>query len=239
MSRSPVLIVLVFFTLVSAGEAHAQNTSGVSSADVVAGEREIGYRAAYRLDGEGPDGFAQRLHYQHALDDRWRLRFIVLQSDEGGDLKFRSAQIEALMQFVESEQSGGWDSAIRADGTIPLEDGRTGRARLGWLNKFEPGGKWELRADLFVARDIGDLASNALTLEARGEATYGVSKDLRIGAQTFNTARASDITAQRRQLGFVIKSSLTEKLKLEGGALFGLSEDAPDADLRIFLSYGL
>lgn len=239
MLRSPVSIIAPALALFWGGPACAQNTSGVSSADVGAGEREIGYRAAYRLDGESADGFAQRIHYQQSLDDRWRLRLIALQSYEGGDLKFRSVQPEILLQFVESERSGGWNSAVRADGTVPLDNGSPGRARLGWLNQFGAGGGWEFRADVFIAREIGDLASNAISFEARAEATYAASPGLRIGAQSFNTVHTSDATEQRRQLGAVLKSDVTERLSLETSVLFGLSPDAPDADLRVFLALAL
>lgn len=239
MPRAPLLISLAFLMLACGGEAYSQNISGVSSAKVAAGEREIGYRAAYRLDGESADGFAQRFHYQQSLDDRWRVRVIALQSDERGDLKFRSAQIEALMQFVEGDESGGWDSAIRADGTIPLEDLRPGRARLGWLNQYNAGGGWELRADLFVAHDIGGLARNSFMLEARAEASYRVAQGLRIGVQSYNSAFTVDLGDQRRQLGLVIKRHITRRLAIEASALFGLSQDSPDADLRTFLALAL
>jgi hypothetical protein len=226
--------------LMLSAPAFAQNTSSVSGANIVAGQTELGYRAAYAIeDGGDADAFAHRLHYQQALDEDWRVRAIILQSDRGGEFEVRSVQLEVQKQFVEGADHHGWNSAIRVDGLIPTEDDRPGRARIGWLNGLDLGRKWQVRANLYLAREIGENARRSLMVEARAEATYKLPSGTRIGLQSFNTARTADLFAQRRQLGLVVKGKLTESLSYETGALFGLSADASDAEFRLFLAYDL
>ncbi|MBB5519335.1 hypothetical protein [Amphiplicatus metriothermophilus] len=229
---------------VAAPSARAQNTSGVSNADVKAGDRAVEYRAAFAPAHDGREAaFAHRLHYQHSFNDSWRARVIVSQRKRGdGDLDFRSATLDARWQFLEDEEAG-WDSAFNFDVVIPDDGDGPGRVRVGWLAKVEPGeGPWELRGNLYAGREYGDRARDGLTLETRFEATRGFGDGFRFGAQMFNdynaTADLGGFDDQRHQLGFVAKGKIARGLKYEAGALFGLSARAPDADMRFFLSYG-
>jgi len=231
--------------LLTAPPASAQNISGVSGADVKAGTREFEYRAAFAPDHDGsPSAFAHRLSYKQAFDDRWSAKIIALQSERGGgDLEFRSVSIEVQRQVLESEATGGWDSAIRVDGLIPTEDDRPGRARAAWLNSVDFGAGWQVRANLYVGREIGDRARDGLTLETREELTRKLAGGVRLGAQMFNdfntTAHFGSFDEQKHQMGPVIKGELGGGFGYNAGVLFGLSGRAPDADFRLFLSYAL
>lgn len=224
--------------------ANAQNTSSVSNADVKEGDRSVEYRAAFAPAHDGRESvFAHRLHYQHSFSDSWRARVIVSQKKRGdGDLDFRSVTLDARWQFLEDEEAG-WDSAFNFDVVIPDAGDGPGRARIGWLAKVEPGdGPWELRSNLYAGREYGDRARDGLTLETRFEATRSFGDGFRLGAQMFNnyntTAHIGGFNDQRHQLGPVVKGKFARRLKYEAGVLFGLSERAPDADLRFFVSYG-
>lgn len=228
--------------LAAMSPATAQNVSGVSGADVKAGEDAIEYRAGFATADDGRPGlFAHRFHYQHAFDGAWRVRFVVLQGENATEgLKTRAVRIEVLRQFLESEDTGGWDSAIRIDGVIPTEE-RPGRAGIAWLNGFELGERWQARANLYLGKEIGDLERDGVIVETREEATYEVSSALRFGAQMFNgfntTAQFGTFHEQRHQIGPIAKIRLTKNLKLDAGALFGVSHAASDADFRLFFTY--
>jgi hypothetical protein len=214
----------------------------VPSADIPAGERLFDYRAGYALaDDDRSGAFGHRLHYQHSLSDGWRVRAIITQAERpDGVVKTQNVILHVHHQFLESEKSGGWDSAVRFDGFIPIDD-RPGRARVVWLNAFEPDTRWQLRADLFVARDIGDRARDGLLIETRQEATYALTPRLRMGAQLFNlygwTSGFGSFDEQRHQAGAFIRTRPTKSIGLELGALVGLSRAAPDADFRIILTH--
>ncbi len=242
MRISPSLLIAALFLPISA--ASAQNTSGVPEADVVAGEKPLGYRAAYSFEDGGADGFAHRFHYQQSLGDDWRLRLIFLQSVRGGgSFEFRSAQVQAQRQLFEAADHGGWSSAVRFDGVIPLADGQPGRARVDWINTIDLDDRWQARGVLLIGREVGAAARDGFGLETRAEATYKFDNGVRLGAQLFDsfntTASCGSFDEQSHQLGFVIKGGLARGLTYNAGALFGLSRAAADVDLRLFLDYSL
>lgn len=229
----------------AASPALAQSTSGVSGADVKAGDNSFEYRAAFSPEDDGKDeGFAHRLHFQHAFDDSWRARVIVSQGKRGPEaLTTQSVSVEILRQFLESEKTGGWDSAIRIDGTIPVEDGRPGRARIAWLNGVDLGERWDARANIYFAREFGDLRKDGVSIETREELTYKLDSGIKIGAQMFNSYGTTDhfgsFDQQKHQLGPIVKGKLGKHVKYEFSTLFGISRAASDADIRLFVSYAL
>lgn len=228
-----------------ASPALAQSVSGVSGADVKAGDNSFEYRAAFSPEDDGKEeGFAHRLHFQHAFDDSWRARVIVVQGKRGPEaLTTQSVSVEVLRQFLESEETGGWDSAIRIDGTIPVEDGRPGRARIAWLNGVDLGERWDARANIYFAREFGDLRKGGVSIETREELTYKLDSGIKVGAQMFNSYGTTDhfgsFDDQKHQLGPVVKGKLGKHVKYEFSALFGISRAASDADIRLFVSYAL
>lgn len=228
-----------------AGAAAAQSVSGVSGSDVKAGEDLFEYRFAWSPENDGhEEGFTHRLHYQHGFNDSLRLRGLALfNRRDNGALEPISGSVELLYQFVESEKSGGWDSAIRLDGNFPLQHGAPGRARIGWHNQFAVSDDLELRGVLLLGHQFGDLAKDGMSIETREEATYRFADGFRIGAQMFNnlntTAQFGGWNDQVHQLGPVLKGHVGKHVKFELSTLFGVSDKASDADVRFFVSYAL
>lgn len=225
--------------------ALAQSTSGVSGADVKVGDTSFEYRGAFSPEDDGKDeGFAHRLHFQHAFDDSWRGRVIIAQGKRGAEaLTTQSVSVEILRQFLESEKTGGWDSAVRIDGVIPVEDGRPGRARIAWLNGVEFAERWEARANIYFAREFGELRRDGVSIETREELTYKTGSGIKVGAQMLNSYGTTDhfgsFDQQKHQLGPVLKGKLGKHVKYEFSTLFGISRAASDADIRLFISYAL
>lgn len=227
--------------LLFAAPAAAQNISTVFSADVKPGDISAEYRAAFSAEDDGrEEGFAHRLHLQYAIDDKWRVRGIVFQSKRGAEaLKTTAARIEIMRQLVESENSGGWDSAIRLEGNIPVADG-PGRARIGWINTYDAGENWNLRGHVIFGREFGDNRDDGFSIETRTQATRDIGSDLRAGVQMFNifeTAQFGGFNDQRHQAGPVLKGDLSDRIDFELSLLFGLSRAASDTDLRLFVGY--
>lgn len=237
------LLLLAGAIAVLATQATAQSLSTVPHADVPEGESVVDYRAGYSFGGDGRDGaFGQRIHFQRSLDGRWRLRAIVVQGERAdGVLATQNVILHVHRQFLESEATGGFDSAIRFDGFIPIDD-RPGRARIVWLNAYEFDRRWQARGDVFLAREIGDRAAEGLLLETRAELSYAATEKVRIGAQIYDnfgsTAGFGPFDAQRHQVGAFIRTRPTRKIGVELGGVFGLSKAAPDADVRLILTYG-
>jgi hypothetical protein len=244
MDRAAIILAataLLASALVCGGAA-AQSLATVPSADVPAGERLIDYRAGFSLPGDGRDGrFGHRLHYQQSLSDSVRLRVIVVQGEDAdGALRTQNVIGHVHYQYFESEAHGGWDSAVRFDGFVPV-DARPGRARVVFLNTVDLSARWQARGDIFVAREIGADAAAGFLLETRAELSYALAPRTRIGAQLFDnwnsTARFGTYADQRHQLGIFARTRITKRLGVEGGWLIGLSRAAPPADVRLMLTY--
>jgi hypothetical protein len=230
--------------LALAAAAAAQGLGKVSGSDVEAGENTLEYRFAFSPDNDGrPEAFAHRFHFQHGFNDALRGRVILFAGNKGGEpFKTTGVGVEALYQFIESEKSGSWDSAIRVEGAIATIDGRPDRIRVGWHNAVELSRSWELRTVFLMGKELGDNHSDGLTLETREELTAKLGSNLRLGVQAFNnfntTAHIGSFDEQRHQVGPVMQAKLTDHLKLETSVLIGISDDPTDLDARVFLTYG-
>jgi hypothetical protein len=218
--------------------------SAVPHPDVRRGETSVDFRAGYALPDDGRSArYGQRFHFQQALGDRLRLRLLVQQGEAAnGVILTQTISPQIQFQMVESETHGGWDSAIRIDGFIPVDD-RPGRARIGFFNAFDLGNGVEARADLFAAREFGDRAAGGLQIETREEISFAATRRTRAGLQLFNsfgsTGQFGSFNQQRHQAGVLARSKITSHLGVEAGWLFGISTAAPDADFRIILTYSL
>ncbi|MCR9259788.1 MAG: transporter [Pseudomonadaceae bacterium] len=219
------------------------NTSGVFSPDVKAGDRMWEYRTSFEPnDGGVEDVFSHRLHYQHALNDQSRLRLIGLQSDNGGDLEFRYMRVEYQYQYLEDEDAG-WDSALRFELQIAEGDDLPHRFRVAWTGKVDVTDRWQLRANLITGREFHSGADSGLSVETRWQATYAVGGGTRFGIEAFNDLNTTDdfggFNEQEHQAGPIVKMRLGRGWSLDFSYLFGLSDDAPDENLRMHLKYSL
>ncbi len=233
----------IIMIVAPSGGAFAQSTSGVSGSDVKEGENLFEYRFSYSPENDGAEnGYTHRLHYQHGFSESWRGRILLTMARHDADpLKPTIASIEILHQFKESEDTGGWDSAVRFDGNIPLQDGTPGRARVAWHNQFELDEHFELRGVVLLGHEFGDRAKDGVSIETREEITYKLPSGVRLGAQMFDSYGTTDhfgsFNEQKHQLGPVLKGKVGEHVKYEFSTLFGLSRAASDADIRFFVSY--
>lgn len=219
--------------------ARAQNTASIPSATVNSGERLIEYRASYGANDAGaPDIFSQRIHVNYAPTNDVRLMAFIEQRRRGdGPYVIRRFSPNIFTQFVDTKN---WDIAVRWQGDIPIEDGVPWRARLGLLNTWRTGDV-ELRSNVYFGKEIGANAPEGFVVETREEIAWRVAPRLSVGAQVFNnfvsTRLVGDFDRQRHQAGPFIKTKLGKHVRLEAGALFGLSAAAADAEARLFASY--
>lgn len=237
-------VAFVIGAMLLRGTAFGQNTASVPAADVIAGERAVEYRAAYGAnDGGAAEFFQHRIAYHHGIDDTFKLMAFVQQGESGTRrAHLQRASVSLFTQLIESERSGGWDFALRFQGDIPLEDGRPGRARIGLINSLEPAPRWQIRSNVYFAKEVGDQAAEGLVFDAREEATFKLNDEFQIGAQAFHamntTARLGAFNEQRHQIGPLLRWKAARNLRIDAGVLFGASRAAADADLRLFASYG-
>ncbi len=221
------------------GCAQAQSTGAVASPVIKPGAA-IGVAGAAAFD-DGEEGFAHRIDYRRTVAERIRVGAIVFFNDRGGEYRYRRLALETMYQFASSER--GWNSAIQFRGRIPDGNDGPGRVRAAWLNRWRPVDGLDLRLIGLAAREFGDDRRAGFALETRGEATWRVAPETRVGAQIFNryntTADFGSFDTQRHSVGGVVKGALTEKISYRVNALAGLSAAAPDIELRARLSLAL
>ncbi|MEO1305592.1 MAG: hypothetical protein AAFV37_11480 [Pseudomonadota bacterium] len=229
--RFPACIVASGMLLQSV--AGAQSTGSVASPVIKPGST-IGLAAAIAFEDD-EEGFAHRVDYRQAVSDRWRLSAILFFNDRGGDYRYRRVAFEAMHQVASSET--GWNSALQVRARFPDGNDGPGRVRVAWLNRWRPADGPELRLIGLASQEVGDNRRNGVALETRGEATWRVGPDTRAGAQVFNrfntTSEFGSFQTQRHSVGGVIKGSLADRVSYRVNALAGVSDAAPDFELRV------
>ncbi len=236
ISSSLTLTLMIVVAWVPA--SFGQNTSSVFSPDVDKGESELEYRAAF--DPED-DAFAHRLHYQYGFTDWLRMRAIVLQSgDNDRDLEYRYFRWETQFQFLE-DQKHGWDSAVRFELQIADGDDPPSRVRLAWTGKVDVTDILQLRGNLLTGHEFGNESDDGFLLEARAQVSAKLTDKLRLAVDYYgdmnNTESIGGFDDQEHQLGPLLKFKTDFGLSGNAGVLFGLSEAAPDTELRVTLIY--
>lgn len=234
-SQSPKFRVgacLCAFILFSYGSALAQGTGTVASPVIKPGS-SVSVAAAMAFEDDS-EGFAHRMDYRRTVADGWRLGAILFFNDRGGDYRYRRLAAEVMYQFASSET--GWNSAVQVRVRVADGNDGPGRVRVAWLNRWRPVNGPELRLIGLAAQEIGDDRSDGVALETRGEATWRLGSDLRAGAQIFNryntTEAFGSFETQRHSIGGVVKGSLSEKISYRVNVLGGVSQAAPDFEVR-------
>lgn len=217
--------------------AEAQNTASIPGAGVRAGEVFAEYRASFGDAGD-IDAFSHRIHLNYAPTQRIRLMSFIEQRKIGdGPLRTRRISPNIFTQFVDTKT---WDLAIRWQGDIPLQDGLPGRVRLGLLNTITSG-DFEFRSNVYFGKEIGDAAPEGFVFETREEVFVRTGDRLAVGLQVFNnfvsTRNFDSFSDQRHQVGPFIRTRIGRHVRVDLGALFGVSRDAADAELRLFTGY--
>lgn len=220
---------------------HAVATvSGVPGSKVTEGDRSWEYRSSYQNSDNGPSAFSHRAHYQHALNDRQRVRFIVTQAQrEGSPIELSGGRFEYLWQYHKpGNDSAG--SAFRFDLQIAEGDNEPHFGRVVWIKEFS-NGPWRSRFNLLVGKDFGENARSGASLASRGQISRGVG-DYTIGTQylgsynTFNDMRSFD--EQRHQAGIFVSRKFGD-WRVFGSYLAGVSDRSPDHAVRFFFGKSL
>ncbi|MEL6686161.1 MAG: hypothetical protein AAFP97_00910 [Pseudomonadota bacterium] len=219
--------------------ALAQSTGSVASPVIKPGAT-FGLAGAVGWE-DGETNFAHRLDYRQTVGETTRLSAIAFFNDRGGAYRFRRFAVEAMHQFASDRE--GWSSAAQARLIVPDgNDGVTG-LRLAWINRWKPAVGGELRLIGLATREFGADRESGLALETRGEATWAIGADTRVGLQTYNrynnTTNFGAFRTQRHSVGGVLKGSLTDTVSYRINAVTGMSEPATDFELRFRLNVKL
>lgn len=221
--------------------AFAQNTGGIFPPTVNEGHKSLQYRATIDPDNTaGETGFAQRLHYQQAINGDFMWRVVgQTRKTAASDLDFDFVQAELFWELTpdgKKHQSGlRFDARYRGDN-------RPEQFGLNWTNQFKLNEKWSARAIGLTALQTGDNSANGIFLQTRGNLFRKIQGGHTVGLEMFNNyGNSKDIGSfddQSHTLGPFISTPIAENLALYGGAQFGLSKAAADTELRFWVTQG-
>jgi len=230
-------IVSGLFALLAPAGASAQSAATIPGPRISKGTA-LNYAAGFAQDTD-QDAYAIRLALRHAVSDRLRFSTLVFCNDRGGEFRYRHLTLEAMYQFISSEQA--WNSALQFRGR--LADGNDGadRVRVAWLNSWPIGQAAELRLIGLAAQEFGPSRKSGLSLETRAEMSWPAWSGERFGIQLFNkygtTEKFGAFDTQQHSFGGVIKGDLSHDLSYRINILSGLSEAAPDFELRAAIGH--
>ena len=213
----------------------ARNTGGVFGPVVNEGHAALQYRATFNLD---TDQFAQRLHYERALntDVMWR---VVAQTRETAtsDIDFDYVQGEVFWQITPDGQD--FQTGLRFDGRI-RDDDRPGFVGVNWMNQYRFSPDLSGRVLFLTAYEVGDNSRDGVFIQSRANLTYRAAQGVNIGAELFNsygsTADLNRLSNQSHQIGPFATVDVAKTFSVFAGALFGMTEASPDAELRLWLT---
>jgi len=237
-SRIPYIVLLSLF-LVIARPALAQNTGGVFPPTVTENHKSWQYRIALDPDNAaGETGYAQRLHYQQAIDDKlmWR---IVGQLRKTQESDFDADFLQAELFWELSETGAEYQTGFRFDAR--LRDGdRPDQLGLNWIHAFRLNQGWSARAILLTSTQIGSNTTSGVNLQTRGQLSRRLEGGQTIGLEVFNnygnSKNIGSFDQQDHTLGPIFSMPLNSKVSLFAGALFGISDAAPDTQFRLWLT---
>ncbi len=225
-----------------AAPSYAQTTAGVFGPNISQGDRSAQFRIAMSpSQANGDDQWEARIHYQQAFSDRLRGRIVLQGSDrETGEFEPNFIQAELQWQLKKAGTESVWASALRIDTRVVEKDDGPHRLGLNWTNQWALNEKWQANNVILTALEIGPDAQEGVILEVRNGLKYRLDSGMKIGVESFSALGRSDnlgnFNTQNHRLGPVVSGKLTADTSFLAGALFGVSDPARDADLRLWLT---
>lgn len=222
--------------IISATHLQAQNTGGAFGPVVNEGHRALQYRGTY--DPE-KSGFAQRLHYEQALDTDFMWRAVVgTRKTNDSDVDFDFFQAELFWELTPDE-TAAWKTGVRFDLTL-RDDDRPHSFGVHWMNEYRFDDGWTGRFLILSAIDFGDNVRDGLSLQTRASLLKKLNDKVSVGAELYSAYGRSNnllgLDDQRHQLGPVVTYNLSDDLQLYSGVLFGLTDVNSDPQFRLWLT---
>lgn len=233
------LFLIASAAFIACGVAEAQNTSSVSGPVVSAGDREVEYRVGW-VPGEdgGGERFGHRFDYSFAINERTGVKVAANFEDEPGeDIRFDNINVEYLIE-LSPEDADIWQTGIRFDARLSNGPDPE-RIGFNWLNQWQLSDRLRARAHLIATRQIGETAQKAIALEVRSSLSWKLGGGYDIALLNFTQLGSSDdfsVGGRVQQAGPALSGKLGNGYGWTAGTLFGLSDAAPENDIRFWIT---
>jgi len=233
------IFCLYFVLLLFSGVSFAQGTGSIFAPMVNEGHRSFQYRMVVDPNDDMNEvGFAQRLHYQASIDGdfRWRL---IGQTRKTNDSDFDFDFVQAELSWDLSEDEQPYRTGLRFDVRVRDED-RPNQLGLHWTNQYNFGNDWHARGILMTSVQVGNNAASGVTIQTRWRVAKRLEQGQTLGAEFYNNYGNSrdfgDFNDQNHSIGPIYVKSLGSGWSVLSSALFGLSDQAADTELKLWFT---
>lgn len=213
----------------------AQSVAGVFGPIVNEGHKSAQLRLGYDPESER---LATRFHYQQSLNDdlMWRTTLQTRDTDDSDiDLNF----VEAELFWQLPNIAKNWATGFRFDARIRTDD-RPDAVNAHWMNQFSISEKVSLRAIVLTSKDIGSDARDGISVGTRTSLIYKKDGGINLGLEFHNTYGNSEqfgsFNDQNHQFGIFGSVPVADKWSVYSGVLFGVSDSAPDTNLKLWFT---
>lgn len=240
MFRLISLTITLNVTFLTSIAALAQNTGGVFPPMVNEGHRSLQYRVAANPDNAQDEfGFAQRIHYQQAINGDFMWRVVgQTRKTTNSDLDLDYLQTELFWELSDDDDTH--KTGFRFDARV-RNDNRSEQFGLNWMNQFNLEDGWRARAVFMSAVQTGDNSADGVNLQTRGQLAKSFD-GYTLGFDMFNnygnTGRIGSFKTQTHTIGPFIAAPVSDKFSIYAGPLFGISKAAPDLEARLWFTRG-
>lgn len=226
----------LLFSLLLTLPAFAQNTGGVFPPDVNEDHKSAQYRIAVNLDS---DRFAQRLHYQQAIDGDFMWR-IVGQTRETATSDFDFDYVQAELFWQISPDENDYRTGLRFDARL-RDDNRPNQLGINWMHQWQFDDGWTARLVGLSALQIGKNSADGIFLSPRAHLSKKLDSGVSLGLEyygSFGSTEDFSLSKTGQTVGPFVSTKLTGQTSLMAGVQLGLTDAAPDTDLRLWITQG-
>lgn len=236
IATSLILLGSAFFAL---NPSDANATKKVYSPYVEKGELEFEWRGGYQPDEEVAK---HKLAVGYGITERWFSEVYAEIEKEKGE-SYDMTAIEWENKFQLTEQSEYWaDLGALVETAFPLEDNGAYKIEAFLLGEKETG-QFSHRANFKLEHELGKHSEDGLeggfawSTRYRYQTYFEPAFEYHIDFGRFKDD--NDFDEQKHQFGPAIYGDLPHGFGYDIGYLFGLSDAAPDQEIKWILEYEL
>jgi high-affinity iron transporter len=243
LTRATAIPALLLAVALAGHSESSRADHVVYSPLVEAGEMAVELRGHYDFDGrrELDGGQAYKAEFEWAPMSRWLTELLVeYERDPGGNLEATEIASENIFQLTEQGQYWA-DFGLLAEYAYSLEDDGADAIEIGLLGQKDFG-RNEVRVNLLFEQPLESGAD--LEMEYRWQYRYRLQERFEPGLEMYGSlgdwGEFGSFNDHEQQLGPAMYGKLRTAggaLKYELGLLFGLTDQTPDATVRVMLEY--
>ena len=242
-------LALSGLAVLAADRAQAASPIGNAGTAVVnEGAFSVEQRMGYLFDEENPredNRFRMRQHVDYGFTDWYAIRIVAEQNKRQDEsLDFTGVTFENRFQLFERRKHG-WDGSLRLIYIFGAGGGEPDEVDIRLIANAPIGENWAFRHNTIIEHEIGDNAADGFLMEFRTQLMRNIPVEIdgvrrvSFGAEMFSDLgeleQPSRFNDQDHQIGPVMKASFNNGAYLQFGYRAGLSDDAPDHLLKLFV----